>query len=532
MSDGEGIPLSPTSFLRRAGSVFAEGTAILDGNLSFTYREFCDRSLRLAGLLFEAGIQPGDRVAALCVNSHVALELHNGVPMAGAVLVPVNIRLSVAEMAHIIKESGARLIFATEELAETARSLSECTRTRLILAGARTSEYERLLEISQPRAVALADERSLLAINYTSGSTGRPKGAMYSHRGAYLQSLAMAYHARLGLDTRYLWTLPMFHCNGWCFTWAVTAAGGTHVCQRRVDPAEIWRKICDCEITHLSGAPTLLSMIAEAANAMPDCKPEGQIHVQVGGAPPSPALLSRLTKLNMKVTHLYGLTETYGPAVVNAWQPAWSEKPIAEQARLNARQGIGNVATESVSVFDSEGCEVPADGETIGEIVIRGNNVMMGYYQNEEATAAAHVNGWFRTGDLGVRHADGYIELRDRAKDIIITGGENVSSVEIERVLVEHPAVLEAAVVGRADDHWGEVPIAFVTLRIGMSASADELIDFVRGRIAHFKAPSEIHFEELPKTSTGKVRKHDLRARLKASLAKGQRRGLTGAQGE
>jgi acyl-CoA synthetase (AMP-forming)/AMP-acid ligase II len=532
MSGGMEIPLSPTSFLHRAGSVFADRTAILDGDLRFTYQEFCDRSRRLAALLIDAGVQPGDRVAALCVNSHVMLELHNGVPMAGSVLVPVNVRLSVAEMAHIIKESGARLVFATEELAETAMSLCECTGTRLILAGTQTSEYEQLLENSQPRSVPLQDEKSLLAINYTSGSTGRPKGAMYSHRGAYLQSLAMAYHARLGLDSRYLWTLPMFHCNGWCFTWAVTAAGGTHVCQRRVDAAEIWRKICDCGITHLSGAPTLFSMIAEAASAMPGCKPERQIHVQVGGAPPSPALLARLTKLNMKVTHLYGLTETYGPAVVNEWQPAWSEKPLAEQTRLNARQGVGNVATESVSVFDSEGREVPADGETVGEIVIRGNNVMMGYYQNEEATAAAHMNGWFRTGDLGVRHADGYIELKDRAKDIIITGGENVSSVEIERVLVEHPAVLEAAVVGRADEHWGEVPVAFVTLRSGMSASATELIDFVRGRIAHFKAPNEIRFEELPKTSTGKIRKYDLRARLKASLAQEQHGKFTGAQGE
>jgi fatty-acyl-CoA synthase len=523
MSDGEGIPLSPTLFLARAGTVFAERTAILDGELSFTYREFCDRSRRLACFLLEAGVQPGGRVAALCVNSHVMLELHNGVPMAGAVLVPVNVRLSVSEMTHIIQESEARLIFATEELAETAESLSECTGARLILAGPRTSEYEQLLKVARPHPDGLLDEKSLLAINYTSGSTGRPKGAMYSHRGAYLQSLAMAFHARLGLDSRYLWTLPMFHCNGWCFTWAVTAAGGTHVCQRRVDPAEIWRKICDCGITHLSGAPTLLSMVAEAATAMLDCKPQRQVHVQVGGASPSPALLARLAKLNMKVTHLYGLTETYGPAVVNEWQPEWSEKAIAEQTKLNARQGIGNVATESVSVFDSQGREVPADGETIGEIVVRGNNVMMGYYQNEEATAAAQVNGWFRTGDLGVRHADGYIELKDRAKDIIITGGENVSSVEIERVLVEHPAVLEAAVVGRADEYWGEVPIAFVMLRSGMSASSAELIEFVRARIAHFKAPNEIRFRELPKTSTGKIRKHELRASLKASLA--QERG-------
>jgi fatty-acyl-CoA synthase len=531
MSDGTEIPLSPTSFLHRAAAVFAGKTAILDGDRSFTYGEFGDRARRLAGLLVEVGIQPGDRVAALCVNSHVMLELHNGVPMAGAVLVPLNIRLSVAEMAEIIKGSGARLLVASQELDETAQSLSACTGIRLILAGSRTSEYEQLLEVSQVRAVGSTDEESLLAINYTSGSTGRPKGVMYSHRGAYLQALAMAYHARLGLDSLYLWTLPMYHCDGWCFTWAVTAAGSTHVCQRHIDASEIWLKICNCGITHLSGAPTLLSMIAEAASSMPEQKPERQVLVQIGGAPPSPVLLARLAKFNMKVTHLYGLTETYGPAVVNEWQPAWSEKSIPEQARLNARQGIGNVVTQAVSVFDSEGREVPADGQTIGEIVIRGNNVMMGYYRDEEATAAAHINGWFRTGDLGVRYPDGYIELRDRAKDIIITGGENVSSVEIERVLVEHPAVLEAAVVSRADDHWGEVPVAFVTLRLGMSASQAELIDFVRSRIAHFKAPSEIRFEELPKTSTGKVQKHDLRARLKVSLAQEQGGGSAGTLG-
>jgi fatty-acyl-CoA synthase len=528
MSESREIPLSPTSFLHRAGVVFAGRTAILDGERRFTYREFWERSRCLAGFLREAGIQPGDRVAALCVNGHEMLELHNGVPMAGAVLVPINIRLAVGEIVQIIQESGARLLIATQELAEPAQNVSNLAGTRLILAGPRTSEYEKLLEVSQPHSVDLTDENSLLAINYTSGSTGRPKGAMYSHRGAYLQSLAMAYHARLGLDSKYLWTLPMFHCNGWCFTWAVTAAGGTHVCQRRVDPAEIWRNIRDRGVSHLSGAPTLFSMIAEAANVTPGYKPERQIHVQVGGAPPSPALIARLAALNMKVTHLYGLTETYGPAIVNEWQPEWSEKTIAEQTRLNARQGIGNVATEAVSVLDVEGREVPADGETIGEIVIRGNNVMLGYYQNEEATAAAHINGWFRTGDLGVRHPDGYIELRDRAKDIIITGGENVSSVEIERALAEHPAVLEAAVVGRADDHWGEVPVAFVTLRSGMSASKEELIEFVRGRIAHFKAPSDIRFEELPKTSTGKIRKHDLRARLKERLAEERGEQLAG----
>jgi fatty-acyl-CoA synthase len=507
------VPLSPVLFLDRAAAVFVDRNAIIDGDQRFTYREFQDRAHRLAGLLVDLGIRPGDRVAAICTNSHVMLEMHNGVPMAGAVLVPVNIRLSVPEMAFIVEHSGASLLVATEELLEEAASVSKRTGVRLLAAGSQACEYEEGLAASGCNAVASINETSLLAINYTSGSTGRPKGVMYSHRGAYLQSLAIAYHARLGLDSSYLWTLPMFHCNGWCFTWAVTAAGGTHICARRVDPAGLWLTICNGGITHLSGAPTLLTMIAEAANAMSDHKPARLIHVDTGGAPPSPALLARLASLNMKVTHLYGLTETYGPAVVNEWHPEWSEKSVAEQLRLNARQGIGNIVTERASVLGSDGHEVPPDGKTLGEIMIRGNNVMLGYYRDEDTTRASQMNGWFRTGDLGVRHPDGYIELRDRAKDIIITGGENIASVEIERVLVEHPAVLEAAVIGRADSHWGEVPVAFVVLRPGSTATETELIDFVRGRIAHFKAPKEIRFEELPKTSTGKVQKHVLRER-------------------
>src|ERR1700730_14417227 len=507
------VPLSPVLFLDRAASVFVDRKAIIDGDRKFTYREFGERAHRLAGLLCDAGIRPGDRVAAICTNSHVMLEMHNGVPLAGAVLVPVNTRLSVAEMAYIVEHSGARLLIATQEHAEEAETVSQRTGVTLLAAGSPDSEYEQRLAASRCKLVAPTDESSLLAINYTSGSTGRPRGVMYSHRGAYLQSLAVAYHARLGLDSSYLWTLPMFHCNGWCFTWAVTAAGGTHICQRRIDPAKIWLTMCNGGVTHMSGAPTVLTMIAEAADSMRDHKPPRLIHVDTGGAPPSPALLARLANLNMRVTHLYGLTETYGPAVVNEWHPEWSEKPVAEQWRLNARQGIGNIVTQLVTVFDSGGQEVPSDGKTLGEIVIRGNNVMMGYYRDEEATRSAELNGCFRTGDLGVRHPDGSLELRDRAKDIIIIGGESVSSVEIERVLVEHPAVLEAAVIGRADSYWGEVPVAFVGLKPGWTATEAELIDFVRCRIAHFKAPKRIRFEELPKTSTGKVQKHVLRAR-------------------
>lgn len=513
MAEFTDVPLSPTLFLERSASVFAERVAIIDGEQRFTYRQFGDRAQRLAGLLADAGVQPGDRVAALCVNSHVMLELHNGVPMAGAVLVPMNIRLSAGELAYIVEHSGARLLIATEELADAAGKIAQSTGVRLILGGAPSSEYEHLLARARPHTVSCADEKGLLAVNYTSGSTGRPKGVMYSHRGAYLQALAMAHHTRMGLDSLYLWTLPMFHCDGWCFTWGVTAAGATHVCLRKADPALAWPMICDRGITHLSGAPTVLTMIAEAAAAAPDRRPSRPIHANVGGAPPSPALLARLAKLNIKVTHLYGLTESYGPAVICEWQPEWSAESPERQARLNARQGIGTVVTGGLDVFDPDGDPLPWDGETMGEIVLRGNNTMIGYYRDDQATRAATVNGWFRTGDLGVRYPDGYVELRDRAKDIIITGGENVASVEVERVLVEHPAVLEAAVVGRSDDKWGEIPVAFVVLRQGQSATAAELIEFVRSRIAHFKAPKEIRFEELPKTSTGKIQKHVLRER-------------------
>jgi fatty-acyl-CoA synthase len=507
------IPLNPTHFLDRAANSFSERTAIVDGDRRFTYREFRDRSHRLAGLLRRAGAAPGDRIAALCTNSHVMLEMHNGAPMAGCAIVPMNIRLSRPEMEYILADSGARILIATHEFADAARALFASCGVRVILAGGESSEYETLLKLSEPFPTAPVDEMSLLAINYTSGSTGRPKGVMYTHRGAYLQALAMAFHSGMSLDSAYLWTLPMFHCNGWCFTWAVTAAGAVHVCQRQIDPAVIWPTICSGSVSHLCAAPTVLTMIAEAAASLGGGKVSRPVRAFTGGAPPTPALLARLAALNLRVTHLYGLTETYGPAVINDWQPEWSSKPENEKAKLNARQGIGNVVTGEIAVVGAQGEEVPADGQTLGEIVIRGNTVTIGYYRDEEATRAAEFNGWFRTGDLGVRFPDGYVELRDRAKDIIITGGENVASVEIEKALAEHPAVLEAAVVGRADERWGEIPVAFVVLRTGMEATKEELIEFVCGRIARFKAPREIHFEELPKTSTGKIQKYILRRR-------------------
>jgi fatty-acyl-CoA synthase len=512
-------PLTPLAFLERAATCFAERTAVVDGGLTLNYRELAERARRLAAALARLGIAPGERVATLCLNSHVMLELYNGVPLAEAVLVPMNTRLAVAELAQIVEHSGARLIVSTEELAERAASVCEQTGLPLLVAG-RGGDYEGALANAEPSGAQIRDEHAVLAINYTSGSTGRPKGVLYSHRGAYLQALAMLHHARLELESTYLWTLPMFHCNGWCFTWAVTAAGATHRCLRQIDAAEIWTTICEAPVTHLSAAPTVLLMIAEAADRLPAHRRRHWLEVSTGGSPPPPALLARLRKLKMRVTHLYGLTETYGPCVVNQWQPEWSALGPAEQARLNARQGIGNVVTASIEVVDKRGATVPADGATLGEIVIRGNNVMLGYYRDEQSTRDVFAGGVLHTGDVGVRYPDGYVELRDRAKDVIITGGENVASIEVEQALAAHPAVYEAAVVACPDATWGEVPVAFVTLRDEAEAVADaavesELIEFVRSRLARFKAPKRIVFGPLPKTSTGKVQKHLLRARLR-----------------
>jgi acyl-CoA synthetase (AMP-forming)/AMP-acid ligase II len=507
--------LTPTSFLQRSERVFPERTAVIEGDRRFTYREFADRSRRLAGALAARGISPGDRVAALCTNSSAMLELHNAVPWAGAVLVPLNIRLTPDELGYILGHSGARLLVADSQFAETARQAASSVGIPVVVAGG--DEYEEFVAGGEPLSLPCPDERGLLALNYTSGTTGRPKGVMYHHRGAYLQALAMAMHTGMGPTSLYLWTLPMFHCDGWCFPWAVSAAGATHVCLPRVEPARIWQLLRDEGITHFSAAPTVLTMIANAAEAQAG-PVEPRVHVQTGGAPPTPTLLARMAALNMEVTHLYGLTETYGPLAINQWHPEWNDLPGEERAQLQARQGTGNVVADPLRVVAKDGTDVPADAETIGEIVARGNDVMLGYYQDEEATAAATLSdgegsGWFRTGDLAVVHPDGYLEIRDRSKDIIISGGENISSVEVERVLDAHPAVLESAVVGQPDEKWGEVPVAFITLRADGEVDDAELRSFARSRMAAFKVPKRFIFGELPKTSTGKVQKNLLRGR-------------------
>jgi len=509
-------PLTPTAFLRRSASVFADRIAVLDGELRLTYRELANRSGRLAGLLVSVGVTPGDRVAVLAPNSHVLLESHFGVPMAGAVLVALNTRLAVPELGFVVEHSGSRVLIYDHELSATAQQVADSVpgHVELIAAGSEHDAYEVGIARAPFTDIPVADECDLISLNYTSGTTGRPKGVMYHHRGAYLQGLAQVIHAGLSPETVFLWTLPMFHCNGWTYPWAVTAAGGTHVCLRRVEPSAIWGHIREGGTTHFMAAPTVLVMLAADPGAEAGPAPR-LVKAGTGGAPPSPALLENLADLNIEVTHFYGLTETFGPIVVCQWRHEWDGLDPAQRARLKARQGVANVIAERVRVVDENGCDVPSDGSSMGEIAVRGNDVMRGYFKTDESTASSAPDGWLRTGDIGVMHADGYVELRDRSKDLIISGGENVSSVEVEQVIAAHPSVLEVAVVAAPDVRWGEVPVAFVTLRDGEELSAAELTDFVRERLAGFKTPKRVVFGGLPKTSTGKILKYVLRGRAR-----------------
>ncbi|HKU86261.1 MAG TPA: acyl--CoA ligase family protein [Casimicrobiaceae bacterium] len=507
-------PLTPAAFLHRTAHVFPDRIGVVDGDLRFTCRAFHERCLRFAGALRSLGVKPGDRVAVLAGNSHVLLAAHYAVPFAGAVLVALNTRITAADVAYILVHAGATVLVHDDDHAETATQAAAkaASKARLVRAGGGDDALEALIRGNEPLLHPVDDERALLAINYTSGTTAQPKGVMYHHRGAYLQALAMALHMGLTGDSIYLWTLPMFHCNGWCFPWAVTAAAGTHLCLPKLDTRSIWRHLRESGVTHLCAAPTVLTMTAWAPEASPLDRP---VRIATGGAPPTPSLLERLAGLGMDVTHLYGLTETYGPSVICDWRSDWNALPIAEQARIKARQGVANVIGERIRVVDDDGADVASDAQTMGEITIRGNNVMLGYYRDDEATRKSCPDGWFRTGDLGVMHPDGYVELRDRAKDIIISGGENISSVEVEQALNSHAAVLEAAIVAGKDEKWGEVPVAFVTLKEGAAATDAELITHVRERLARFKAPKRVVFGPLPKTSTGKVQKNVLRERLR-----------------
>jgi fatty-acyl-CoA synthase len=501
--------LTPVSFLRRSAYMFPDKEAVIHGGLRRSYRELDERVNRLSSRLRDAGLQNGDRVAFLCPNIPPLLEAHFAVPDAGLVLVAINTRLSADEISYILDHSGSKLLFVDHELEHLVADES-IERIRIDDTGERGDPYEDYLDAGSPEPGPdlLRDEEETVSINYTSGTTGRPKGVMYTHRGAYLCGLGNVIETGMGYDTRYLWTLPMFHCNGWTFPWAVTSVAGTHVCLRRVEPGNIWETLETESITHYCAAPTVqIGLVNHDSRRALDAP----VTAAIAGAPPSPTLLGQLRELNIQPLHIYGLTETYGPITTSGSHPEWEDLDDEERARVMARQGQGYVTADLVRVVDEEMNDVPHDGETMGEIVMHGNMVMKGYLDNEEATEEAFRGGWYHSGDVAVWHPDGYVEIRDRSKDVIISGGENISTIEIEQTIDKHPAVMEAAVVAIPDEKWGERPKAFVTLKNGENATEDEIIDFCKEHIARFKAPAAVEFGDLPKTSTGKVQKFVLR---------------------
>jgi fatty-acyl-CoA synthase len=502
--------LTPLGFLRRAAASRGDERAVVDRGET-TYGQLLDRADRLASALRAEGVTAGDRVAVLAPNGLAMLEAHFGVPGSGAALVALNTRLGTAEYAYILDHSQAQVVIVDPDLRPQLDEMEPSINHRIIEIG---DEYEAWLAAA-PADEGMRDpeeERQPIAVNYTSGTTGRPKGVVYTHRGAFLNALGAASSFGVRPDSVFLWTLPMFHCNGWCLVWGVTAMGAAHVCLPRVDPALVLESIRQNEVTHLCGAPVVLTAVVAEATAT-GAVFDPAVSVAVGGAPPSPTTIMNAERAGMSVVHLYGMTETYGPSLVCTPLPEWSQLPFEERARLMSRQGVATIVVDSVRVLDATGADVPADGVTMGEIVVRSATVMAGYLDDPEASAAVLRPEGLHTGDLAVMHPDGYIEIRDRAKDIIISGGENISSVEVEHVLVSHADVVEAAVVARPDARWGEVPVAFVTVVAGSTATPEDLIAYVRARLAHFKAPQAIVFTELPKTATGKIRKAELRAR-------------------
>jgi fatty-acyl-CoA synthase len=505
--------LNPVDFLRRAGYVYPEKIAMVDGERRYSYGRLEERAWRLANALRSAGLRKGDRVATLLFNSSPMLEAHFGVPAAGGILVAINNRLASPEVGYILGHSGARFLVLDAELEALVAPLAlpgvtviRCDR------GDTENQYEQFLAAASREIPDswLEDEEETISINYTSGTTGRPKGVQYTYRGAYLNALSEVIVAGMSPESVYLWTLPMFHCNGWCFPWAVTAVAATHVALRAVDPDLVWQLIDEEGVTHYNGAPTVQLMIINHPKAH---RLERQVTAMVAASPPSPTLLARMAELNFRIVHVYGLTETYGPITVSPTQEGWQELPVGQRAKLLARQGQAYPSADLIRVVDPGMHDIPRDAEAMGEVVMRGNNVMSGYFADQTATEKARRGGWFHSGDLAVWHPDGTIELRDRSKDIIISGGENISSIEVEQTICAHPAVLECAVIGIPHERWGERPKAFVTLNSEASASADEIIAFCRQRLAHYKCPDVIEFGPLPKTSTGKVQKFALRER-------------------
>lgn len=529
--------LSPLRFLERSASVFPDRTAIIYGHRSATYAEFADEVTRLARVL-SSRIEKGERIAYLAPNIPEMLVAHFAVPLAGGVLVALNSRLAGPELVYILNHAGVTTLFFDAEFRHTVSlivdEVPELTTTVEItddefgpapgdvaasgMSGLQSyadflaSADDSAVDSSEPIEWSVDDEDAVIAINYTSGTTGKPKGVMYTHRGAYLNSFGETFHNQFTGHSRYLWTLPMFHCNGWCTPWAVTQAGATHVCLRAVRAEAVWDAIDNVGVTHLCGAPTVCTTIAGSPRAHRLDRP---LHITTAGAPPSPTVIGQLEALGITVVHVYGLTEVYGPYTICEFQDSWADLAPDERATKLSRQGVGMVQAEPARVVERGVLpltDVPADAETMGEIVLRGNNVMAGYFRDPAATREAFSGGWFHTGDLGVMHPDGYIELRDRAKDIIISGGENISTIEVEQVLISHDAVDDVAVVGVPDEKWGERPRAYVLRKPGAELHAAELIDYARTLLASYKVPRDIVFaDELPRTSTGKVLKFELR---------------------
>lgn len=514
--------LSPTNFLDRSVKVFPDKTAVIYGDKTFTWTQFQERVFRLANGLKALGVDRGDKVAFICPNTPPMLEAHYAVPLLGAALVSINIRLSANEMSYIINHSDAKVVVADNEFGNVmSQVVSELTAVKTFINICDIDdampldgpEYERFLADSpdDPVVLAIEDEREVLALNYTSGTTGLPKGVMYHHRGAYLNALGELLEFKIDLDSKYLWTLPMFHCNGWCFTWGITAMGATHVCLRKVDPVEIYRIIDEVGVTHLCAAPTILIGMSAFAKDN-DVKLSHKLEIMTAGAPPAPMVIQNMEHIGANITQTYGLTEVFGPHSVCQWQDKWDDLSPMAKAGIKARQGVPYIVAEHMDVVDAETMEpVPRDGTTIGEIVMRGNNVMLGYYKDEKATAEAFRGGWFHSGDLAVMHPDNYVQIMDRKKDIIISGGENISTVEIENVLYTHPDVLEVAVISVPDEKWGEVPKAFIVPRAGTNPDPAEIIAYCKEKMARFKAPKSIEFGPLPKTATGKLQKFKLR---------------------
>ena len=523
--DANYVSLSPLSFLDRVARVYPDHPAVIHGGTQWTWKETAERCCRLASALAKRNIGPGDTVSVMAPNIPALYESHFGVPMTGAVLNALNIRLDAKTLAFILDHGEAKVLITDTEFSPVIKdALQICKRDLLVIdiddpegpGGERLGEltYEEFLtEGKSDYSWSAPDsEWNAIALNYTSGTTGNPKGVVYHHRGAYLNASSNIIGWNLGHHPTYLWTLPMFHCNGWCFPWSLAAVGGTSVCLRNVSASAIFDAIADHGVTHFCGAPIVLNLIINAGESE-SRNFDHTVEVMTAAAPPPAAVLAAMEAAGFSMTHVYGLTETYGPAVICAWHPEWADLSLAEQAEIKSRQGVPYHMLEDLKVLDSETMDaVKPDALQLGEVMFRGNIVMKGYLKNPKATAEAFAGGWFHSGDLGVLHPDGYIQLKDRSKDIIISGGENISSIEIEDTLYQHPDVLEAAVVARPDDKWGETPCAFVTLKDSAVGVTDQdIINFCREQMAHFKIPKTVVFLELPKTSTGKVQKFRLR---------------------